>query len=82
MQERDVRNWLKSMRILHKQAKVGSCGANATSAADSESECEESERVAVELDWRQPCTICGRTYPHEHKRAVRASSVADSEESD
>ena len=79
-QEEDVKAWLISMKILHKSIKTGITGPSA--AVESESEEDESERVAVELDWRLPCTICGRTYPHEHKRAVRASSLCDGELSD
>lgn len=78
-----MRMWLKSMNILHRSIKASSFGGKSTAdAVESESEGEESERVAVELDWRQPCRICGRTYPHEHKRAVRASSLGDGELSD
>ena len=79
-QEQEVRMWLLSTRILHKSIKAGLLGA--AGAAESESEGEESDRVAVELDWRQPCMLCGRTYPHQHKRAVRTSSLCDGELSD
>lgn len=74
--------WLESMRVLRRAIQTGFRGVNSTTDVGSESEGEEIERVAVELDWRQPCTICGRTYAHEHKQAVRASSLCDGELSD
>ena len=71
-----------SRRVLHKSFIVNRGAKGTVNAEDSESEGEENERLAVDLDWRQPCTLCGRTYPHVHKRAVRASNLCEDELTD
>jgi len=55
-------------------------GALAAEGGGSESEGEEEEAEGLGASVGAPCRSCGRTYPHEHVRALRAGVRCEEEE--
>eukprot|EP00958_Prasinococcus_capsulatus_P028540 scaffold6918_cov380-Prasinococcus_capsulatus_cf.AAC.16 len=43
---------------------------------------DAAEWVAPQVEVAEACAICGRTYPHEHVRALRSSSYGAIDDSD
>jgi hypothetical protein len=68
LQESRVTRWLQSSHALP-----------AASAGDDSSSGEEREERLGRGALTPPCPSCGRTYPHEHIRAVRAGGLAASD---
>jgi hypothetical protein len=66
VEEVAVRAWLQAHRAL--RGRMHACTPDECSEGNSEG---SEGRGEVEDEWHVPCTLCGRAYPHEHKRAVR-----------
>ncbi|GFR50739.1 hypothetical protein Agub_g12996, partial [Astrephomene gubernaculifera] len=80
--EEEVTAYLRRLRVLRGEQQAGRGGR----AADTEDDGSKADEEEAE-EWRvKPCELCGRSYPHEHVRAVygadrrRADSSGDEED--
>jgi hypothetical protein len=67
IREEAVGAWLRRLGVLRSPGSGGWAGG-AAGSSDSGSGEEEEEGE----EWQQPCEECGRRYPHQHIRTVRA----------
>jgi hypothetical protein len=84
MQEEQVRAWLHTQVRVLRQTAPSSASGNGKRAAGAQSARGEAESDSDEADdFDAPCAICGRTYYHVHKSAVRhGGRESDSSDSD
>eukprot|EP00892_Ulva_mutabilis_P001129 jgi/Ulvmu1/11016/UM007_0196.1 len=76
--EAAAEGWLRCRRVLRVKPPAVLVAAGGV-LADASSEDVEPQQ---EDEWSTPCNECGRTYPHEHKRAVRKGGCGDSDSGD
>jgi hypothetical protein len=70
-QEGRITKWLQAARALR-------AGDGAAASDDEEEEGAEGAEPE-ESSAAAPCASCGRTYPHEHVRALRAGGASDTD---
>ena len=83
MQEGRITRWLHAARALRATDAEADSADEAVERGGGGSGAEEEEDGGGVKGWRggalPPCPSCGRTYPHEHVRALRAGGADESD---
>eukprot|EP00879_Flechtneria_rotunda_P014721 GHRR01015383.1.p2 GENE.GHRR01015383.1~~GHRR01015383.1.p2 ORF type:complete len:195 (+),score=70.28 GHRR01015383.1:712-1296(+) len=85
--EEEVLSYLHRFKVLAVDSKqqlgrlAGVAGNSAAGAGSSDSGNDSEQEQGTE-GWQAPCEVCGRTYPHEHIRALYASTLHDDNSGD
>lgn len=77
-----MERWLRCLGVLRSKPPAYTAGTGPASAAAADSSDEEGGAVEEGDEWATPCALCGRTYPHTHKRAVRQGGAVGDTGSD